>query len=383
MASAQRPHSPPSCRALRCCSWNILAESLMRDNIHLYKRCHPVALQQRLPRTIDGLLQLNADIIALQEVEQESFDQAILTLSQHGYEGMFKKRTGDQMDGVALLWRPSRLSLVHIEAVEYARVLTASVQDRVMAERMRKHNVGLIGVFSDRDCGREVVVATTHILWNPRRGLVKLRQMEHLFARLDTLRRAALQPVSRMQEGPGGLLQLDGISHRMRAVLALGDFNCAPSSPLHKFLLGWPLEAPVDTERFWDGQEAVKQRMKTREPPKQVEYQLASGSSADLTPCVEAAAQEAVKLGKGLVRCLNPLGCEMVSAYGHIGEPECTSFHSGFHGTVDYVLLSKSSFVVQTVLPTPSFRELLGRRSLPDFTTPSDHLPIAADLIWR
>ena len=75
----------------------------------------------------------------------------------------------------------------------------------------------------------------------------------------------------------------------------------------------------------------------------------------------------------------------LVSAYGSStsGEPECTSFHGGFQGTVDYILFTQSQFRVISKLPTPSRGELRRRRSLPDMAMPSDHVPIAADLEWQ
>jgi mRNA deadenylase 3'-5' endonuclease subunit Ccr4 len=74
----------------------------------------------------------------------------------------------------------------------------------------------------------------------------------------------------------------------------------------------------------------------------------------------------------------------LVSAYGRTsGEPECTSFHGGFQGTVDYILFTESQFSVISKLPTPSRGELRRRRSLPDMAMPSDHVPIAADLEWQ
>ena len=77
------------------------------------------------------------------------------------------------------------------------------------------------------------------------------------------------------------------------------------------------------------------------------------------------------------------LAGQLCSAYGHLGEPECTSYHGGFAGTVDYVLFGHRALEVRTVLPTPTLHELAARRSLPDFGVPSDHVPLAVDLSWR
>ena len=98
-------------RPLRFVSWNILADSLAKHNPWLYKHCHPGALHDRLPRVMEGLGRINADVVALQEAE--FFERDIEPyMARLGYTGAFKKRTGDdQSDGVVLLWKADRLEL--------------------------------------------------------------------------------------------------------------------------------------------------------------------------------------------------------------------------------------------------------------------------------
>lgn len=103
---------------------------------------------------------LNADVVALQEVEdfERCFRQP---LRQAGLDGVFKQRTGGQQDGVVLLWRVARLALRHVEPVEYAHALTRHATDAADEQTLRKHNVGLVGIFFDRFVQRELVIATT------------------------------------------------------------------------------------------------------------------------------------------------------------------------------------------------------------------------------
>ena len=54
---------------LRFVTWNVLGDSLLRQNSYLYRRCHPQALHSRMPRVLSGITQLNGDLIALQEVD--------------------------------------------------------------------------------------------------------------------------------------------------------------------------------------------------------------------------------------------------------------------------------------------------------------------------
>ena len=73
----------------------------------------------------------------------------------------------------------------------------------------------------------------------------------------------------------------------------------------------------------------------------------------------------------------------MRSAYAVWGEPQCTSFHSGFQGTVDYILFDHARLKLATLMPVPPIELIAQHGSLPDHVTPSDHLPIAADFEWQ
>lgn len=351
--------TPPPIRA---CSWNVLAESLLRGNSELYRGCDPVGFERRMERVVQGVLTLSPDIVALQEVErfESDFERP---LSAAGYAGLYKKRTGGQMDGVALFWKTARFELRASEIIEYACHLSAGLPP-AEAEKMRKHNVGIVATLTDLASGRALVVGTSHILWNPKRGLVKLRQMQYLIARADEARARAAE------EGA--------------AVVLLGDFNCTPSSALYGFLLGGSLRGAVADEGAWDGQKCQQQQQKWVRSPQQMQKlrweqaqqplkfvqhrQLASSSTSPPPP--PGALPESHRLA-GLLS----------SAYGSTGEPECSSYHSGFQGTVDYILHTRELGVVQ-LLPTPSRAQLAGRRSLPDAFCPSDHIAIAADLGW-
>ena len=182
---------PSSTRPLRFASWNVLADSLLRQNSWLYQSCDPEALHDRLPRIFNGVERLEPDVLAMQEVEHFARDMEP-RLSELGFSGVYKQRTGDdQTDGVALVWRNERLAAEQIEYVEYASALTAGVKDPRSLEMLKKHNVAIIALLRDLESGKLLVVATTHILWNPRRGWVKLQQLNHLFARVDAMRRGA------------------------------------------------------------------------------------------------------------------------------------------------------------------------------------------------
>lgn len=348
MSETQPP--PP---LVRIVSWNLLGADNLRANAYLYERCHPSALPwpRRKPSILDALAALNADIVALQEVENFAADLEKPLLSRCGLEGVYKQRTGGQADGVALCWRGARFSLLHLEALEYAHVLTRGVTSPDEDEKLRKHNVGLVGVFLDRLAQREIVVATTHLLFNPKRGIVKLKQLSHLLTRTDALRRMSLgsRPASAARHsGTAGLASSprtadarpkggedssngggdasggfcsggggsgsniasgicgsgsSGPAPGERPCVVLGDLNLTPSSLLHAFVRGVKLHALPSSEGEWDGHEA------------EVRMQRKGHHQSPPPPARSSSAPGGMSSGvEGPVDATHPLAGELLSA---------------------------------------------------------------------
>ena len=331
-ASTSAPPTP----SLRFASYNVLAQSLLAGNAQNYGTCAADALRAelRLPRVLAAAVALDADVVGMQEVEDFE-DVFVPTLAAHGYRGAYKQRTGaEKTDGCALFWRHETLELEHLEAIEM-RSLAEGVTPADEAQRLRKDNVALLGVFRERRSGRRVVVGCLHVLWNPSRGLVKLRQIQRYTRRAAALAAAA-----------------------GAAVVLLGDFNCTPRSELYGFLVDGALAAELSGEDGWDGQQ-----------PTWTKKSKAKGGGGG-----ERWVEEEHAL-RGRLRS------EYVAARG--AEPPATSWHQGFRGTVDYVLYEAAALRPTALLPTPGWATLesLGG-ALPTAAHPSDHVPVAADLAW-
>ena len=141
-----------------------------------------------------------------------------------GYSGVFKQRTGDKQDGCATFWQDDKFVLQRIVPVEYL-IPGVSVLDR--------DNVALLVLLRPRDAASNdagsdvtrdaanVCVANTHLLFNPRRGDVKLAQAMVLMAEIEKL--SFVQHVQKTGQG------------KYCPVLLCGDFNCEPFCDLYKF----------------------------------------------------------------------------------------------------------------------------------------------------
>lgn len=103
----------------------------------------------------------------------------IIPFKQLGYDYLYKKRTNDKKDGLLLLYRSDQFTLL-----DYAKV--ELYQSGI--ELLNRDNVGIIAKFSLKDSPEtQFVVATTHLLYNPKRNDVRLAQIQLLLAEIERI----------------------------------------------------------------------------------------------------------------------------------------------------------------------------------------------------
>jgi len=103
-------------------SYNVLAQSLLEEHKYLYKHCDYRVLQweKRAKRILREVKDTAADILCLQEVEFDAFNNFFQPqLSILGFEGVFKKRTGDKTDGCAIFYRKSKFCIFSMATLFY------------------------------------------------------------------------------------------------------------------------------------------------------------------------------------------------------------------------------------------------------------------------
>uniref|UniRef100_A0AAY4CAA3 Endonuclease/exonuclease/phosphatase domain-containing protein n=1 Tax=Denticeps clupeoides TaxID=299321 RepID=A0AAY4CAA3_9TELE len=196
-------------------SYNILSQQLLRDNAYLYQHCRGGVLnwRHRFPNIIRELEQHSPDV--RQEVARDHYQDQIkpaLEIFRYpGYHCEYKRRTGKKPDGCAVVFRRDRFTLVSCHPVEYYR-RGVPLMDR--------DNVGLVALLEPvappGAAAARVCVANTHLLYNPRRGDIKLAQLGVLLAEVGRVARLA-----------------DGSTC---PVVLCGDFNSVPGSPLYSFI---------------------------------------------------------------------------------------------------------------------------------------------------
>lgn len=192
-------------------SYNVLAQQLIKDNISLYQNCDSKILDwsYRWPLLQHEIQHLQPDIMTFQEVESNHYHTYYFPWFTHcGYKCIYKKRTGTKCDGCLIVYNDKKFTLIEDNSVEFYQPNAGSILDR--------DNIGLIAKLTPTEFNYPFCVATTHILFNPKRSDVKLAQLVLLLTELDRI----------CYEGEEGGQPL------YCPIILTGDFNSEPYSRL-------------------------------------------------------------------------------------------------------------------------------------------------------
>ncbi|KAI9073981.1 hypothetical protein K1719_044045 [Acacia pycnantha] len=203
---------PPHCERFIILSYNILADYLAIDHrSKLYSHIPPWMLdwQWRKRNIVFELGLWSADIMCLQEVDR--FGDLVEEFKHQGYSGIWKMRTGNPVDGCAVFWRTSRFNLQYEECIEFNKLgLRDNVAQICVLEIMNQDGFPP----SSLTGSNKVVICNIHVLFNPKRGEIKLGQVRVLLDRAKAVSKI-------WDDAP---------------VVICGDFNCTPKSPLYNFI---------------------------------------------------------------------------------------------------------------------------------------------------
>jgi mRNA deadenylase 3'-5' endonuclease subunit Ccr4 len=208
---------------VRIMSYNILADHYAQEHAReLYASVPWAALEwsSRAAMIAKEVAHWNPDVVSFQEVDHYRHLQALL--KPHGYKGVYTQRTGGRPDGLAMFWRRNRFTAEALKDLEFAPM---DLKDNVCQ---------LTVLRSKEESSVALVVANIHVLFNPKRGDIKLAQVRTMLESVHSL--AAARPA-----GPC-------------PVVVCGDFNSAAGSPIYEFVLKGELELGSIDRRRLSGQ---------------------------------------------------------------------------------------------------------------------------------
>ncbi|CAN7054388.1 hypothetical protein IGI04_028794 [Brassica rapa subsp. trilocularis] len=363
-------------------SYNLLGVDNASNHMDLYYNIPPQHLEwsRRKHLICKEISRYNATILCLQASsdlyyklywliniidkarnEVDRFDDLDSLLKLRGFEGVHKRRTGEASDGCSIFWKEKLFKLLHHQEIEFDRFgLRNNVAQLCVLEMNCEDPESKLRVQSSEQTStspRRLVVGNIHVLFNPKRGDIKLGQV-----------RLLLERAYKLSQEWGNI-----------PVAIAGDLNSTPKSAIYDFVASADLDTQLHDRRQISGQSDLD----TNRSPFRNHYAVSASQTNEWS-------EEELQLatgGQATTHVRHEL--KLNSAYAGVpgtqrtrdqcGEPLATTCHSRFQGTVDYIWHTKELVPVRVLetLPTDVLRRTGG---LPSEKWGSDHLAIACEL---
>ena len=312
-------------------SYNVLADAYAnKHRRELYTRVPTTCLswKNRVELLVQEVGHWRPTIVCMQEVDH--FRDLEIKLEAQGYVGRFLQRTNDRPDGLAMFWK---VDVFGREPVVAEEVMFAGLNLRDNVAQVYR-----LRMVSGRGGGRddasdnpfELVVSNIHVLFNPKRGDIKLGQVRVLVDRIA-------------QESQGGAIP----------VIMCGDWNSAPFSGVYDFVSNGRLDFMERDRRTVSGQIAGNRA-------KSVNSNGTGSSTLYKAPKPWKIDEIATALGDPMLSfgadmpstAVLSHDMDLTSSYKHVlgSEPQFTTAHDKYIGTVDYIFFSSSP---SPSLPSP------------------------------
>ncbi|KAL5701563.1 poly(A)-specific ribonuclease [Ranunculus cassubicifolius] len=222
-------------------SYNILGQVFVKSSYFPHSPSPCLKWKARSQAVLKVLKGFESDFLCLQELDEyDSFYKEKLEAS--GYSSIYIQRSGQKRDGCGIFYKQDGPELVLEEKIEYNDLVPALlgehnettapvVKDESLKKergdpndprvRLKRDCVGIMGAFRLNDPSNHIViVANTHIYWDPEWADVKLAQAEYLLLRLSQFK--------------------DIVSNNFDccpSIIVCGDFNSIPGDKVYQYLV--------------------------------------------------------------------------------------------------------------------------------------------------
>ena len=329
----------------RVSTFNVLAQSLARSDMHSHVEKGLLKAKTRLPQVCEEVLRYDADVINLQEVDMLDYLEPLM--KNAGYDlAIFQKKGGGKADGCATFVKTSKFDVLEIQGVKYGLTLMDGVGTFV-AVRSK--------AFPD---SRTVVIANTHLFWKPQHESVRLRQLRCLLR--------AAEMFWRPSHAYGQFTP--------PALVMTGDLNSMRGAPVLSVLSGETVDIPAAVRPGGSG----GSRRYGRDLPSVKGDENHNDSE---TNGRARALPEKLSLWPSLIARGG-----LASAYDRYGEAFAgndggvfTIYDPNFSEEIDYIHYSPESLRLMRLLEMPTVEQVAAEVALPSRYYPSDHLALCAD----
>eukprot|EP01128_Nolandella_sp_AFSM9_P008532 TRINITY_DN523_c0_g1_i1.p1 TRINITY_DN523_c0_g1~~TRINITY_DN523_c0_g1_i1.p1 ORF type:complete len:653 (+),score=89.99 TRINITY_DN523_c0_g1_i1:25-1959(+) len=339
---------------LRFCCYNLLAESYAMPERTAYCPGWALAWEYRKLRLLREILSFEADVICLQEVESAQYHNFFEPELAGLYHGFFHPKSrartmgessAGKVDGCATFYRKEKLQLASHHVVEFQTVGLRkhdTIGSDALNRLLSKDNIATYLVlkplpssslrFHDNPELNFLLVANTHIHWDPLFCDVKLMQVQLLMEELTKFTETLPHAIAHRAAHKGGP------APSLPTVIA-GDFNSLTDSGVYELL---------DSGMI---------------PPHHADLK-----NEDYGPYDTEGMSHSLSLESCYCRVLGK-------------EPPFTNYTGDFVGVLDYIWKSKESLVAARALQPLTESIVKGLNgALPNPYMCSDHIPLVVDI---
>ncbi|CDS06803.1 hypothetical protein LRAMOSA09328 [Lichtheimia ramosa] len=325
--------------------YNILCQKYVTSQAYGYAPSWALSWEYRKELILSEIFGCDVDIVCLQELSLDLYEDEFREefRLRGDYDSVYypksraKTMSGTErghVDGCATFFKSSKFELIEVHLLEYNQKAlqradfkkSADIYNRVMT----KDNIAVLTMLENKETLDRILVANTHLHWDPSFADVKLVQVGMLLDGIEKFATKYLNPPSTSPNGPTYASTSD------LPTLIAGDFNSEPHSGVYEFLSkGLVRENHDDFGEYLYG---------------------------DYTK-------------EGLSHNLN-----LKSAYASIDELPFTNYTPDFKGVLDYIWSTTNTLQVMSLLGPIDKQYLNKVIAFPNPHFPSDHIPIMVEL---
>ncbi|XP_060207902.1 carbon catabolite repressor protein 4 homolog 4-like isoform X1 [Lycium barbarum] len=236
-------------------SYNILAQAYVKSAMFPHSPGPCLKWKARSQAILTVLKSLGADFLCLQELDEyDSFYKS--NIERVGYSSIYIQRSGQKRDGCGIFYKQDSAELVIEEKIDYNDLVPSIHDDTVSVDkeanlpadgdkklaskgdvslknsradrgdindpcvRLKRDCVGIMAAFRLKDPCHFIIVANTHLYWDPELADVKLAQARYLLSRLAQFK---LLVSEKFDCSP--------------SVVVAGDFNSLPGDQVYQYLI--------------------------------------------------------------------------------------------------------------------------------------------------
>ncbi|CAA0814925.1 Carbon catabolite repressor protein 4 homolog 4 [Striga hermonthica] len=232
-------------------SYNVLAQAYVKSAYFPHSPAPCLKWKARSESILTVLKSLGSDFFCLQEIDEyDTFYKK--NMESLGYASIYIQRSGRKRDGCGIFYKQNNAELVVEEKIDYndlvdmiedgktsstdkgEKLLVAESKEEPKADsqtdrgdpndprvRLKRDCVGTMAAFRLKELSsRHVIIANTHLYWDPEWADVKIAQAKYLLSRLAGFKKLVSE---KFDCSP--------------SVIIAGDFNSVPGDQVYQYLV--------------------------------------------------------------------------------------------------------------------------------------------------